>query len=341
LTGLAEIIDYPARDMTVTVQTGITVGRLQEILRGENQQLAVDVPRADRATLGGALAVNAGGPRRLGHGTLRDYVIGISYVNDRGEPAKAGGRVVKNVAGYDLCKLHIGALGTLGVVTQVTLKLRPLPERRLLAPVPCPQAADLGPLLDRLHASQTRPVSATVRRSPDSGWQLLVGFEGGPEAVQWQWDTLQSELAPDWACATPRGEEAETALRRELADFPAEADRPLTFKANLLPGATAAFCQQAVATFGDELLLQAEAGNGIVVGHAPTGLTLEQAQTMLNTLRQHANGAHGNLVLTRCPTAWKSVLPVWGTPRGDRELMRAVKTVLDPADLFNPGRFLV
>src|SRR5262249_36487295 len=122
LRSLNQVIDYPARDMTVTVQAGITIARLQNMLRGENQRLPVDVPQPDLATLGGALAVNVSGPRRYGFGTLRDYVIGLSAVNDDGQEIKAGGRVVKNVAGYDLCKLFVGSLGTLGIITQVTLK---------------------------------------------------------------------------------------------------------------------------------------------------------------------------------------------------------------------------
>src|SRR5260370_6777693 len=143
--------------MTVTVRAGITLAGLRDLLAGEKQRLPVDVPHADRATLGGALAVNVSGPRRFGFGTLRDYVIGISTINDEGQETKAGGRVVKNVAGYDLCKLHIGALGTLGIITQATLKVRPLPEAQALLTLGC-DSANLGSLLDRLHASRTRPV---------------------------------------------------------------------------------------------------------------------------------------------------------------------------------------
>src|SRR5262249_13131056 len=137
LRGLHQVIDYPARDMTITVQAGITIAKLQEVLHAENQRLPVDVPLADRATLGGVLATNTSGPRRYGFGTLRDYVIGISAVNDLGEEIKVGGRVVKNVAGYDLCKLFIGSLGTLGIISQVTLKLRPLPEEQAFVTLGC------------------------------------------------------------------------------------------------------------------------------------------------------------------------------------------------------------
>src|SRR5262249_19160904 len=143
--------------MTVTVEAGVRVARLQQLLAAEGQRLPIDVPRAGEATLGGALATNASGPRRLGFGTPRDYVIGITTVNDRGESTKAGGRVVKNVAGYDLCKLHVGALGTLGVISQVTLKLRPLPESSALVCFGCGDG-ELPGILDALHTSRTRPV---------------------------------------------------------------------------------------------------------------------------------------------------------------------------------------
>ena len=140
LCGLAQIVDFPARDMTVTVQAGITMKDLREIIVRENLHLPIDVAQGQRATLGGVLAANASGPRRHGYGTMRDYVIGISALNDDGREFKAGGRVVKNVAGYDLCKLLVGSLGTLGIITQVTLKLRPLPEQQALIGLAC--AAD-------------------------------------------------------------------------------------------------------------------------------------------------------------------------------------------------------
>src|SRR5262245_55417521 len=120
------LIDFPARDMTVTLEAGMTIAALQSILANENLRLPVDVASAPEATVGGIIATNESGPRRLGLGVLRDYVIGISVMNDQGREFKAGGRVVKNVAGYDLCKLMVGSLGTLGIITQATFKLRPL-----------------------------------------------------------------------------------------------------------------------------------------------------------------------------------------------------------------------
>jgi glycolate oxidase FAD binding subunit len=350
LRDLAGVIDYPARDMTITVQAGISLSRLGTILAAEGQRLPIDVPRAEQATLGGAIAVNASGSRRYGFGTFRDYVIGISFINDRGEEVKAGGRVVKNVAGYDLCKLHIGALGTLGIITQVTLKLRPLPEEQALVILGCP-AEGLGARLDALHHSQTRPVCLDVvdplaagrlnqesaAGLPESGSVVLVGFEGTHEAVAWQVQQLVRELGAGFPLEARIGAAA-APLWQMLVELPGRPSQ-LTFKANLLPSACAAFCRAAERLL-DGLLLQAHAGNGIVIGHAPPELTREQAAVLVPELRRLAAAAGGQVILPACPVGWKKELSVWGPPRPGVWLMRRVKEQLDPRGIFNPGRFV-
>ncbi len=347
LTALDRVIDYPARDMTITVEAGITLARLQALLAKEGQRLPVDVPRPEQATLGGALACNTSGPRRYGFGTWRDYVIGITTINDQGQDTKAGGRVVKNVAGYDLCKLHIGALGTLGIISQVTLKLRPLPEENALVVVRC-EAGEIDRLLDTLHSSRTRPVCIDVfnPRAADemgsgSGWAVVVGFEESATAVYWQAEQLIRELAPlgvrDLEVIAGA---AATADWRFLTEFRLRSTATLSFKANLLPHAVAAFCRLAD-SLEPELRLQAHAGSGIVVGHVDSEVTMERAQTILRRLLDEAGKARGNVIVLRCPPAWQATLPVWGAPRGDAALMAAVRDKLDPGRLFNPGRFLV
>jgi glycolate oxidase FAD binding subunit len=364
LRSLAQVIDYPARDMTVTVQAGITLAQLQALLATENQRLPIDVPRASEATLGGTLAANVSGPRRLGFGTLRDYVIGITTVDDQGQEVKAGGRVVKNVAGYDLPKLHIGALGTLGIISQITLKLRPLPAAQALVSFGCETAA-LGRLLDRLHQTRTRPVClellntaavSVVARSasvnlPEAPWVIVVGFEETSDAVGWQVKQLLQELPPgDIHGLEARADEASGVLWKGLVENTASGDsspssgmgrdeRTLSFKANLLPQAVADFCQQA-ATLPEPVELHAHAGSGIVRGKIKGALTLERVAAMLEELTDKAVRASGNLVLSRCPVEWKCQLPVWGRGRGDLWLMRRVKEQLDPRNLFNPGRFI-
>jgi glycolate oxidase FAD binding subunit len=358
LRGLRRLIDYPARDMTITIEAGITVAELQGILASESQRLPVDVPLAERATLGGALATNSNGPRRFGFGTWRDYVIGITVVNDQGAEVKAGGRVVKNVAGYDLCKLYIGSLGTLGVITQVTLKVRPRPERQAIAALSCP-ADSLEEILKGVHAAALRPCSVTVLSpasaqqilatkpmrdqaaspEPTTDWLTLVGFEDHAETVDSQLVRLRQAAGLSSAFRRQWPDAPSQALWQTLADSYLQAEGPLTFKANLLPRNVASFCRQAV-TLPEVAYLQAEAASGIVIGHATADLTLDQARRMLTTLLDTAAAGHGNVVLLRCPAAWKSELPVWGRPRDDFALMRAVKDKLDPNGVFNPGRFV-
>jgi glycolate oxidase FAD binding subunit len=352
LRGLTQVIDYPARDMTITVQAGITLAKLQELLATENQRLPIDVPQADRATLGGVLAANVSGSRRYGFGTWRDYVIGISVVNDQGQETKAGGRVVKNVAGYDLCKLYIGSLGTLGIITQVTLKLRPRPEEQAFVLVGCGHDT-LESVLDEQQRSRTRPVCVDLLNQAavqyinqqsgvmlaEAAWLLIIGFEENRDAVQWQTQQLCRELAAaNFGPSETRTGLAAGPVWHALAEFPGRPEACLTFKANVLPRTVAAFCRQAEA-LPHRLLLQVHAGNGIVIGHADD-LTLEQASTMLNVLHDSARAGQGNITVLRCPIAWKSQVPVWGIPRGDAWLMRAIKEKLDPRRLFNPGRFV-
>ncbi len=337
LRGLDQVIDYPARDMTITVRAGITIAKLQSILSREQQRLPVDIPMPDAATLGGAIAVNASGPRRYGFGTLRDYVIGISFMTNEGTEAKAGGRVVKNVAGYDLCKLHIGALGTLGIVTQLTLKLRPVPECSVLL-ASMIRIADLSTVLDGLHQSKTRPTCLEIESVHSlSECRLTIGFEQSDAAVRWEIEQLGRELS--WGeLGKLEGESAEREWRR-LTDSLCPADSKLSFKARMLPSVTPHFL--AKLTESPAIRWQAHAGNGIVIGHWDGDHTQSEAVGLLAKLRELAVAGRGGVVVTRCPPQWKSEIRIWDEPRGDVPLMRRVKQALDPHDLFNPGRLSI
>ncbi|MFO0966402.1 MAG: FAD-binding protein [Gemmataceae bacterium] len=340
---LDRVIDYPARDMTITVQAGITIARLQEILAAEKQRLPIDVPDAAHATLGGTLAANVSGPRRLGFGTLRDYVIGISAVNDAGDEFKAGGRVVKNVAGYDMCKLLVGSLGTLGIVTQVTLKLRPRPESSRLVLLAA-SSASLTEALDRLHGTRTRPVAVELLGGEDefdlpgsvgpTDWRIAVGFEGNAETVDWQ----TKRLIEEWAGAASLLDADESATAwHVLVDSVMRESSPCHFKASLPASGVGRFC---VDHRKPGWLLQAQAASGIVWGYGRPGLTLEEAGTMLTSWRGAAASAGGSVVVVRCPPEWKNALNVWGPPPENAWLLREVKRKFDPRGLFNPGRFV-
>ena len=209
----SHVVDYPARDMTITVGAGLSIGELQRILREENQQLPIDV--ADAAmTLGRIVADDVCGPRQFGYGTLRDYVIGIEAVDGRGRVFHAGGRVVKNVAGYDLCRLLVGSRGQLGTITQITFKLKPLPPKQTLLVAGFRSLRDLESALDRLNVSATCPVIldvvgrsardallndlvpdlAGMPNHSDAVALLVIGFEGPTTACKWQSKTMQEEL---------------------------------------------------------------------------------------------------------------------------------------------------
>lgn len=350
---LTNVIDYPARDMTVTVEAGIRVDALAELLKQERQRLPIDVPQAHRATLGGIIACNAGGARRYGLGTLRDYIIGISAIDAQGTLYKAGGRVVKNVAGYDLCKVLNGALGTLGIVTQVTLKLRPIPEATSWIWAGFSQFPQIEAVLERLLLSATRPIAMEVLDAsaageiaaearttlPIDGPVLGLAFEGRAHEVAWQIEALKKELAP----FTPReiivtpDAEAE-GLWNALTEFEVTAEEPLTFRANVIPSRTMEFMELAAR---EQISVQTHAGNGIVIGHLPDrATTVQAAAALLTPLRKFARQFHGNLIIVNSPDSWKQEIPTWGEPEPSWPLMGKLKAQLDPQDLLNRGRFI-
>ena len=351
LRGLANVIDYPARDMTITVQAGITVAAIRSALTKEGQRLPVDVPGSPSATLGGALALNQSGPRRLFRGTMRDYVIGMSFLTDDGTEVKGGGRVVKNVAGYDLMKLQIGAVGTLGIISQVTLKVTPTPEDQAFVAFGV-NAAAVGPTLDRLHASASRPVAVELLNaaaaklvSATSGvklpefepWVLLVGFEEKSTTVSWQLSTLKEELktAPVRDVSDVRGIACEP-LWAAITEMQIRPESRFIWKVNVLPSRVAEFVSRVTADtpYG----VHAHALSGIVWLHAPEEFDPASGANV-SAMEHAAQAAGGTQVVRRCPTEWKSRLRVWGRPLGDRDLMRTVKRTVDPANVFNPGRF--
>lgn len=350
---LTRIVDYPARDMTITVEAGLRIDALQSTLATERQRLPIDIAQAGRATLGGAIATNTSGPRRFGHGTFRDYVIGISAVDAAGQLFKAGGRVVKNVAGYDICKLLVGSLGTLGIISQVTLKLRPMPDTSALLWFAFPTFDKIEHALQKLLKTEARPVAIEVLNpaaarlvsnaarsaSSPSVPVLCLGVEGSAREVDWQTDMLKDEMHACGAQSIDRISEPDAArLWDALTEFPICADDPLTFQANLLPSRCMEFSERATQL---GVSIQVHAGNGLVIGQLPDeAATIEQAVSILDQLRQMARSAKGNLVVLHCDPEWRSRLPMCGDPEPDRELKQRLKRQLDPHGILNPGRLV-
>src|SRR5207248_10242411 len=212
LRRLARLVEHEPGDLTVTVEAGVTIAELQVALGNRGQWLSLDPADAERATLGGVLAANAAGPRCHLYGTARDLLIGVTVVTADAAVVKGGGKVVKNVAGYDLPKLFIGSYGTLGVIVEATLKLRPVPDAERLvalrfaglkdaaAAVRALLASDLIPnaveLLDPTAAAALGAGEAGGALGLGTGAVLVVGFDGLPEQVEWQCAELVSDREP-------------------------------------------------------------------------------------------------------------------------------------------------
>lgn len=347
-TGLDRVIDYPAADMTITVEAGLTLARLQDLLGREGQRLPLDAPHPDRATLGGLWATNWAGPRRFGAGRPRDLILGVSFVTSDGELVSGGGRVVKNVAGYDFPRLLTGSMGALGVIASMTLKVRPRPEATALAWTGFDRLDDVATALDRLNTSRTRPVAIELLNGPAAQsvgaplglpaapWVVVVGLEDNATAVAWQLEALPAELAPGRFAAVDGPVAGD--LWTALAGTNSGAAPALAITANLPPSAVPGFVGELDSGLWT---VQAHAGSGIVRADWTGAVRgTETVTPLLAGLRASAVQAGGNLILTRCPTAWKPSLPVWGEPRADWSVMQRLKRALDPAGLMNPGRFV-
>ena len=336
LDKLNRVIDFPARDMTITVEAGIRMAELARILKAENQRLPIDVPQAEQATLGGVIATNWSGSRRFGCGTMRDYVIGISAIDASGREFKAGGRVVKNVAGYDLCKLLIGSRGTLAIITQVTLKLRPILETSALVRLTFDSLSQIDAVLNRLLSSATRPVVIDVLSDASRPPTLIVGYEGASRETSWQVETLLKECRPFEPHAAESLTEADTeGLWNSLRDFSVETNSLATFKASLPPSRVCEFLRLATEA---GITAQTHAGNGIVIGHLPSRVTTgDQAATLLKPLGELVCSSGGQLSVLRTPHDWPMLDVTAESCAGSLAWTQRLKRQLDSHSLFNPG----
>ena len=190
LQAFTRVVEYQPADMTVTAEAGLTLAALQARLAEHGQWLPVDPPGADRMTLAGLLNTNASGPRRFGFGTLREHLLGLKIALADGRVIKSGGKVVKNVAGYDLLKLFVGSHGTLGVIVEATFKVRPLPEREEFVATPCSTFDQAAALIEAVLGSELTPVVLDLHKlstpNPQPATTLVLGFSGTCEEVEWQ-----------------------------------------------------------------------------------------------------------------------------------------------------------
>ena len=191
LRALNAILEHRPEDMTATVQAGALLSTFQEALRARGQWLPLDPPFPERTTVGDLLSKNLSGPRRQGFGVARDYVIGLQVALADGAVIKAGGKVVKNVAGYDLCKLFIGARDSLGIIVEVTFKLRPVPEAEVMLEAKLETLEEARSLQAALERAGCEPVVLDLHNLNATGFVLVAGFAGAKEEVEQQVERTQ------------------------------------------------------------------------------------------------------------------------------------------------------
>jgi glycolate oxidase FAD binding subunit len=351
LTGLAKLVDYTPRDMTIVVEAGVRMADLAATLAGERQHLPIDVPRAADATIGGVVATNWSGSRRYGYGTIRDYVIGIHAVDGRGTPFKGGGRVVKNVAGYDFCKLLTGSLGTLAVITKLALKLKPQPES---AAAIVGQYSDLGMVenaLNRLAMLETPPVAIDLLIG--EGWsteslgrnRIVVRIEGTEQEIAWLTDQVQQTLrAADCTAADVLSKSQADALWSRQIEFSdrglgdGDDDSPMVLKIAVPPSAVTEIIS-GVLSIDANCTIQAHAGSGIIIARFKEFRHENISKALFAKLRPAAVRLGGSLVVVRSRLDALTPHLVWGGRTDATVLLEQVKQQFDPRNILNPGRF--
>lgn len=358
---LTRLVEHEPGDLTATVQAGMTIASLQAALRARGQWLSLDPPDAARATVGGVLAANASGPRRHLYGTPRDLLIGVTVVTSDGAVVRGGGKVVKNVAGYDLPKLFVGSWGSLGVIVEATLKLRPVADVERLVAVRFDRVKDAGAAARAVTGSDLVPTALELldidaaralghglgadAPAGVSGPALVVGFDGLAEQVDWQCaelarltaplsggriETLAAEAWDGLATAAPRAFGTPAAVMRLV----------------VMPAQVADVMEQAVGAArarGLSAAMSAHAGVGVLTAALDAaGRSPEAADVVavLHEWRAMAQAGGGHATLESAPLTVKAEVPVWDDVGAAGRIMQRIKAQLDPRGILNPGRFV-
>lgn len=369
LQRLQQQVAYEPADMTTTVQAGLPLADLQAALGEQGQFLALDPPATATATVGGIVATNMSGPRRLLYGSARDLLLGVTVIGADGKRTRAGGRVVKNVTGYDLNKLYIGSLGTLAVIVEMTFKLHPLPLGEHTVGFGFSHPTDMLQLLQTLLHLHLRvnslelfnaPAGALLAQRaglvlPEETYLIIARVEGPPEVTRPQEERMVEALralplASPLTVHTWNAAE-QTRLWQTVQTFSWEmckaAPGSVVSKVSLRMSELATFCQQmqqAAAAAGVAWPIFAHAGSGMAYINIRHADSAEAAPAdvlqHLERLDACVNRLQGRRVVEHAPVEIKRHCNVWGVPGDDFPLMRAIKASFDPNHRLNPGRFI-
>lgn len=337
---LGGIIHYEPTDLTLVVGAGTRFADLRTVLAEHGQGLPLDVAMPEEATIGGLIATALAGPRRLGSGSLRDLLIGISAAHPSGTVTKAGGLVVKNVTGFDLMRLYHGSLGTLGVVVSANFKVLPLAraEATVVSRVDSLDAALAAAAAVR--TSRLLPVALEAAWW-DGEWETAVRLEGRPETVRLLVTEAQGLIGGDQATLLDN-ESASWWQRYVDAQAIGAEPSDVLLRCGTRPSGTAELARAVLRCLDEAgarmLSLAASPGFGSVVARVVVD-DGTSAAVRSATLQQRLLAVADHVAILAAPPAWKQNVDVWGRPPETLDLMRTLKEQFDPARVLNPGRF--
>lgn len=331
LRRLADIREHVWQDLTATVGAGTTWAEMQAALGKHGQRVALDPLFPERATVGGVIATNDSGPLRLRYGSMRDLVIGMTVVLADGTIARSGGKVVKNVAGYDLPKLLIGSFGTLAVVTEVSFRLHPAPAHKLSLTVHAADALQLLELMKTALAASLSIERMQLRNEPNA-FALDIELASAPEVLREQEDRLRG-LAGALPVEAAAGDV--WSARERLVIAPQATVLKITALPAKIGALIAGFAQLSQAD-GQSFRAVADAAGVVTVAcEAPVELLTGVVQDLRERLR-----ASGGMVVVLEAGSLPAEIDRWGGVPSALEVMRTVKQEFDPRRVLNPGKFV-
>lgn len=342
---LNRVIEHAVGDLTVTVETGVKLIDLQEILLKTQQFLPLDPAYPQEATIGGIIATADSGSLRHRYGGVRDMLLGISFVRCDGQIAKAGGRVVKNVAGYDLMKLFTGSYGTLGILTEVTLRVYPVPKASgtvvLLGDVGAIDFATKTLLASALTPTAVDLLSTQLitQLGLGEGMGLMVRFQSVAESVQQQSSRLLAVGQKLGLQGILYSDAQEHQLWQSLSQqiWKSPQEPAITCKIGVSPSASTTTLTQLNSLISSQGLGLIHAGSGLgLLRLDPLTVTPQQILEM----RSYCQSQNGFLTVLSAPIAIKQQLDVWGYSGNALHIMRQIKQQFDPKNLFSPHSFV-